>query len=206
MNGREPGSNNGFTEDEVWRDLVARLEQTPSLDETQSLDEDGGREGGRGRTAGPGGGSSPSGGSEDAGPGQKSPGQAASGKPAAAPEGSAADRVRAIFANQPLIQGSGSPRTGNPPSGPRDQAPVEDDDEGFVPPEPPPLGAGDPLVVLAWIGAAGGPLALLLASMFWRGLPAVAIAGIVAVFIASVCYLVFRLPHHRENDDDGAVV
>jgi hypothetical protein len=214
MSGREPGSN-GSTEDEVWRDLVARLEQTPSMDEFTSLDSD------AGPTEGP----------LDGRPGRGAPGAAGpeglkpadgGGPPSSGPGGSAhggsdaGERVRAIFANQPLIRpapaarptGAQPPQSGRAgtPGGPRDYV-ADDGEEGFIPPEPPPLGTGDPMVVLAWIGAAGGPLALLLASMFWRSLPTAAIVGIVAVFIASVCYLVYRLPQHRDNDDDdGAVV
>jgi hypothetical protein len=226
MSGREPGSN-GSTEDEVWRDLVARLEQTPSMDELTSLDSDAGRtedplDGRPGRGT-PGAAGPERTGQERTGPeglkpadGGSSP---SSGSGGSAHGGSdAGERVRAIFANQPLIRpapaarptGARPPessRAGTPPGGPRDYAAADDGEEGFIPPDPPPLGAGDPMVVLAWIGAAGGPLALLLASMFWRSLPAAAIVGIVAVFIASVGYLVYRLPQHRDNDDDdGAVV
>jgi hypothetical protein len=93
------------------------------------------------------------------------------------------------------------------PSGPRDYSPAEDDDDGgYVPPEPPPLGVGEPLVVLAWLGAAGGPIALLLFSVFWRSAPLAVTLGIVAAFVASVCFLILRLPKHREHDDDGAAV
>lgn len=220
MSGREPGSN-GSTEDEVWRDLVARLEQTPSMDELTSLDSDAGPTEGPldGRT---GRGAPGAAGPENTGPAGLKPADGG-GPPSSGPGGSthggsdAGERVRAIFANQPLIRpapaakptGAQPPESGRavtPPGGPRDYVAAEDGEEGFIPPEPPPLGAGDPMVVLAWIGAAGGPLALLLASMFWRSLPAAAIVGIVAVFIASVGYLVYRLPQHRENDDDGAVV
>lgn len=83
----------------------------------------------------------------------------------------------------------------------------ESEDEGvFVPEEPPPLGVGNPLLVLAWCGAVGGPLFLLGMAMFWRSAPWPAIAAVLAVFLASVAWLVFRLPKSRESDDDGAVL
>ena len=97
------------------------------------------------------------------------------------------------------------PGAGTPP-GPRDSSEPADDDEGFVPPEPAPLGAGDPLIVLAWCGAAGAPLALLLMAMFWRSAPFAVIAGLVVLFIAGASYLVSRLPGDRDHGDDGAQV
>ena len=84
---------------------------------------------------------------------------------------------------------------------------AEDDDDGsFQPPEPPALGVGDPLVVLAWVGAVGSPIALMLIAMFWRSASTTMMLGIVAVFIASVTFLIFRLPKTRDYDDDGAEV
>lgn len=107
------------------------------------------------------------------------------------------ERVRAIFEGQP----------GPAVVGPRDHELAEDDDEDrYQPPEPPALGVGDPLVVLAWLGAVGGPIALLLIAMFWRAVPTSVMLGIVGVFIASVTFLIFRLPKTRDYDDDGAAV
>jgi hypothetical protein len=90
--------------------------------------------------------------------------------------------------------------------GPRDYVPEEEDDEGFVPEDPPVLGSGNPLTVLAWCGAAGAPLALLLLAIVWRGAPSVAWAGLCLVFIASVGYLLWRLPGQRSEGDDGSRV
>lgn len=144
---------NESTDDAVWQDLVARLEETPSseLPERQSSD----------------------------------------------PASSDEERVRAIFEGQPAQVSAG----------PRDYSAPEDDDDGsFQPPEPPPLGVGDPLVVLAWLGAVGGPITLLLIAMFWRSASTTVMLGIVAIFIASVTFLIFRLPKTRDYDDDGAEV
>jgi hypothetical protein len=60
--------------------------------------------------------------------------------------------------------------------------------------------------VLAWTGAIGGPVALLLTAMFWRSAPITAVVGIIAVFIASVVYLIMRLPQDKDENDDGARV
>ena len=91
------------------------------------------------------------------------------------------------------------------PGGPRDYD-VEDEDHGFVPEEPPSLAGVDPLTMLAWVGAVGGPVALLLAAMFWRSAPLLAILGIVAVFVVSVIYLIMKLPTDKDEYDDGARV
>ncbi|WP_427008115.1 hypothetical protein [Pseudarthrobacter sp. H2] len=88
--------------------------------------------------------------------------------------------------------------------GPRD---FEADDEGaFVPEEPPSLAGADPMTVLAWLGAVGGPAALVMAAMFWRSAPLVAILGIVAAFAASVIFLIMKLPGEKDEHDDGARV
>ncbi|VXB63342.1 conserved hypothetical protein [Arthrobacter sp. 9V] len=88
-------------------------------------------------------------------------------------------------------------------SGPRDFE-VEDEDHTFIPEEPPSLAGTEPLVMLAWVGAVGGPIALLFTAMFWRSAPLTATLGIVAVFVASVIYLIMRLPQEKNEDDDGA--
>ncbi|MDQ0103632.1 hypothetical protein J2T10_003297 [Paenarthrobacter nicotinovorans] len=87
--------------------------------------------------------------------------------------------------------------------GPRDFE-VDDDDESFVPEEPPSLAGTEPLTMLAWVGAVGGPIALLFTAMFWRSAPLTAILGIVAAFVVSVVFLIMRLPQEKNEDDDGA--
>jgi hypothetical protein len=89
--------------------------------------------------------------------------------------------------------------------GPRDSA-VEEDAGDFVPEEPPSLAGTDPLTMLAWVGAIGAPIALLLAAMFWRSAPLLAIVGMVAVFILAVVYLIMKLPQEKDENDDGARV
>jgi hypothetical protein len=58
--------------------------------------------------------------------------------------------------------------------------------------------------MLAWVGAVGGPIALLFTAMFWRSAPLTAVMGIVAAFVVSVVYLIMRLPQEKNEDDDGA--
>ena len=90
-------------------------------------------------------------------------------------------------------------------AGPRDYE-ADDDDDPFVPEEPPSLAGTDPLTMLAWLGAIGGPVALVLAAMFWRSAPLMAILGIVAAFVLSVIYLIMQLPQEKDDHDDGARV
>lgn len=176
--GQEP---NESTDDAVWQDLVARLEGTsagPSSDLSRHAPEVPPAET----------------------PGFPADGRARPDAPGARSTGGEGptdrERADAIFRDQPF-------RTG-----PRDYAAPEEDeeDEGFVPEEPPPLGSGDPLTVLAWIGAAGGPIMLLLFAMFWRDAPLAATLGVLALFLAGAGYLVTKLPKHRDIGDDGAEV
>ena len=178
--GQEP---NESTDDAVWKDLVARLEAT-SMDSDRSPDPQDAADG------------DPSGRHYGAYP---DPGV---GRPdtehTTGHEGQTdRERAEAIFRNQPLV-----------PGGPRDYTPPDepDEDEGFTPAEPPPLGTGDPLTILAWIGAAGGPIMLLLFAMFWRNAPLAAWLGLLVVFLAGAGYLVTKLPKHRDIGDDGAEV
>lgn len=124
------------------------------------------------------------------------PGSALPERQPADPAPSAEERVRAIFEGQPA----------QTPAGPRDYTAADDEEDTYQPPEPPALGVGDPLVVLAWLGAVGGPIVLMLIAMFWRSASTTVMLGIVAIFIASVTFLIFRLPKTRDHDDDGAEV
>lgn len=194
-------------DDAVWLDLVARLEAQPATD-TGAAD--------AGPAAGPGadspGADSP--GAVSSGPGATGPdatvdaaGRAASfrdfdplGLAGPAPtEPSAAERQAS--APRPAIGGE----AGAPDLGPRDYE-VEDDGGDFIPEEPPSLAGTDPLTMLAWLGAIGAPVALLLSAMFWRSAPLLAIVGMVAVFILAVVYLIMKLPQEKDENDDGARV
>ncbi|GAB3524619.1 hypothetical protein [Arthrobacter monumenti] len=177
----ESGANP--SDDDVWRDLVSRLEQTDSEPEPAQNQESSGR-------------------NQDHGPVQRQD----KGQPDTDGE--------SIPAPDPVF---GHPRSAAPQprridrehlGGPRDYTPEEEEDDSFVPEDPPsPLAGTEPLVVLAWCGAIGGPLVLLLSAFFFRALPMLAVVGIIAAFLASVVFLLMRLPSERSDDnDDGAVV
>ncbi len=184
--GQEP---NESTDDAVWQDLVARLEGTAAAPDAPAAP--------HGSHAGP------SGGTALPRQDEPTPRRHDDGGQVHDPSGSGEfgptdrERVDAIFHNQPF--GPGGPRDYSAPDGP-------DDDSGFTPKDPPPLGSGNPLTVLAWIGAAGGPVLLLLFAMFWRDAPLAATLGVLALFLAGAGYLVTKLPKHRDIGDDGAEV
>src|SRR5690606_38149804 len=79
---------------------------------------------------------------------------------------------------------------------------VDDEDDGaFVPPDPPALGSGRPALVLSAAGLAGAPLALLLAALFWPGIPGILVTILLAVMVAGGVGLFLALP--RETDRGG---
>ncbi len=110
----------------------------------------------------------------------------------------ASERVKQIFDGQPALSREG----------PRDHvAPEEPTDEKYVPDDLPPLGSGEPLVVLSWFAAAGGPLTLLLLTILWPSAPTALTLGIIVAFLAGVGYLLSRLPRGRDySNNDGAEV
>jgi hypothetical protein len=60
------------------------------------------------------------------------------------------------------------------PEGPRAGDVHDDlDDDGFVPPEPPPFPRGDLVSRVAWAAVIGGPAFLLVAALAWRSLPTI---------------------------------
>jgi hypothetical protein len=114
-----------------------------------------------------------------------------------------------LSAKERLAPAPGQPAAGSneipdTAPGPRDYETDEDDDGAFVPEEPPSLAGADPMTVLAWIGAVGGPIALVLSAMFWRSAPLVAILGMVGAFAAAVVFLIMKLPGEKDEHDDGA--
>lgn len=190
---------NRADDDAVWQELVARLERADHDGETGD-----GNSQRNGPATGSGIGSASEAESRDPGPaGPASLSESVSEEPPRAHppaprELSAAERVRQIFDAQPRFS----------TNGPRDyQAPAEPVDEAYHPQDLPPLGTGEPLVVLSWVAAAGGPIALLVFSIFWQDAPRALTAGIIIAFLAGVTYLISRLPSHRDHSDgDGAAV
>lgn len=193
-------------QDAVWLDLVARLEEKPAAHSGTS-------EPGSAASPGP---TAP--GPDAAGNEAKTadpPGpDAASGAGRSAtfrdfdPLGLAGTAPTELSAaeRQAATPGTGDDgQAGAAASGPRDYA-AEDDAGDFIPEEPPSLAGTDPLTMLAWLGAIGAPIALLLAVMFWRSAPMLAIVGMVAMFILAVVYLIMKLPQEKDENDDGARV
>jgi hypothetical protein len=188
MNRPDPGSpDQGANQDDaVWLDLVARLEGNSP--------------------AGPGDAST------EHSPGEQSGTAAAAGRAptfrdfdplglAAPTELSADERRETSSAGRHADTSAGE---GNG-AGPRDYEAPEDEGE-FVPEDPPSLAGTDPLTMLAWLAAVGGPVALLLSAMFWRSAPLLAVVGIVAVFVLGTVYLIMKLPQEKDDNDDGARV
>jgi len=103
----------------------------------------------------------------------------------------------------PLGTGGG-PRDADPDT--VERAERAEAEEGFVPPEPPPLPRGDMITRLLWAATIGGPLFLLIAAVAWQDAPDLLIAAAVACFVGGFVGLVVRMPRDRGDDDDGAVV
>jgi hypothetical protein len=82
-----------------------------------------------------------------------------------------------------------------------------DEMEHFVPPPAPPVFGGDPLLTLAWIAAAGMPVAWL-ALLVWPSRPSWAFPASGVAFLIGVAVLFWRMPARRdpEDADTGAVV
>ena len=187
MNRPDPGSpDQGANQDDaVWLDLVARLEGKSTAEPAQPGETATGQSPGTPAVAG----GAPT--FRDFDP---------LGLAGAAPaELSAAERQEASTGSQDTDAPGGSA------GGPRDYDALEDGGE-FVPEEPPSLAGTDPLTMLAWLAAVGGPIALLLSAMFWRSAPLLAIVGIVAVFVLGTVYLIMKLPQEKDDNDDGARV
>ena len=184
-------------DDAVWLDLVARLEGVGAAGDEA--------------TGGPAGGTA---GSTDAGSSTGSgAGSSANFPPGRTfrdfdPLGLSGTAPIELSAKERLAPDPGQPAAGSneipdTAPGPRDYE-ADDDDGAFVPEEPPSLAGADPMTVLAWIGAVGGPIALVLSAMFWRSAPLVAILGMVAAFAAAVVFLIMKLPGEKDEHDDGA--
>ena len=195
--GNEPGAPApdapSADDDAVWLDLVARLEGVGAVGDEAT----GGTAGSPSSGAGPGFGATSGAGSSPARTFRDFDPLGLSG--AAPIELSAKERLGPA-PGQPAAGSNEIPDTA---SGPRDYE-TDDDEGGFVPEEPPSLAGADPMTVLAWIGAVGGPIALVLSAMFWRSAPLVAILGMVAAFAAAVVFLIMKLPGEKDEHDDGA--
>ncbi|NUP59138.1 MAG: hypothetical protein HOQ06_06630 [Pseudarthrobacter sp.] len=197
----DPGANQ---DDAVWLDLVARLESDevatrpdPPLpnrqqpDRQQPADEAAGNTGHRPASFRD---------FDPLGLAGTPPAGASPAERGAAPSGDGA-RAAGSSGDEAEQQDAAGPRDYD-----MDDGDMDDDGGEFVPEEPPSLAGTDPLTMLAWLAAVGGPVALLLSAMFWRSAPLLAIVGIVAVFVLGTVYLIMKLPQEKNEDDDGARV
>jgi len=83
---------------------------------------------------------------------------------------------------------------------------LDEDDEGYVPPEPPPIPRGSSAQRLAWAALILGPIYLLIqGSTDWGLGPLGNLVAIVAIAVAFI-YLLSTLRDSRDDEDDGAVV
>lgn len=191
MNRPDPGSpDQGANQnDAVWLDLVARLE-------------------GDSPAAGTGGASDARSGPRSTSPPDDA---TAGGRPSSFRDfdplglAGAAPAEKSAAERQASGDNPGAGADADAPAGPRDYD-ADEEDGVFVPQEPPSLAGTDPLTMLAWLAAVGGPVALLFSAMFWRSAPLLAIVGIVAVFVLGTVYLIMQLPQEKDEDDDGARV
>ena len=107
--------------------------------------------------------------------------------------------------------GHGTPLTGRDWDGTDqiDHAESEvDDAEHFQPPDPGPVLSGNPLLTLAWGGAVGAPILLLVLLVIGQGTHHLVAQIAAGVFVASCAVLIWRMPPRRNDDDgdNGAVV
>ncbi|WP_127127526.1 hypothetical protein [Georgenia sp. SYP-B2076] len=102
-----------------------------------------------------------------------------------------------------------------PPPGPRDYSsePLDEDDDdpgagidGFVPPEPEPLTHADPALTLGWVATVGSVLVGIVLAVVWHPLPSGVLGGLGLILLAGVALLLWRMPDHRDDHSDGAVV
>jgi len=94
-------------------------------------------------------------------------------------------------------------------SGPRDwptTPEVEDLEEAeshFVPPDPPLVLGRDPLLTMAWALVVAVPVLLLVVLVVARPYPVVVAQVGGGAFLVGLAILLWRMPHRREDDDDG---
>jgi len=94
-------------------------------------------------------------------------------------------------------------------SGPRDWPTtpeveeIEEAESHFVPPDPPLVLGRDPLLTMAWAVAVGVPLVLLVVLVVARPYPVIVAQIGGAAFLAALAVLVWRMPHRRDDDDQG---
>ncbi|MGO1319402.1 MAG: hypothetical protein ACTMIK_04025 [Galactobacter sp.] len=182
-------NNSSQGADDVWADLVARLEAT---DSSSVLDPDSGSKLGHEPRPKPG----------------PDSGSASDPEAEAVPDG-ANENATTTGPRFPSLQG---PVVGPlAPRGPRDWDEAELTEDGhtdFVPEAPGPILTGRPGVVIACIAAVAMPVLMLVLLILVPGrIPGSGWAMMGLTAIVALVYLAWSLPRHREdNGDDGARV
>lgn len=95
--------------------------------------------------------------------------------------------------------------TGDHPDPLEEPADLDDEDEGYEPPEPPPIPRpGDAVARFAWVAALGGPVLVIASNaLSWdRWLAGLGVAATIGGFVA----LVARMKDREDDDDNGAIV
>lgn len=93
--------------------------------------------------------------------------------------------------------------------GPRDWDEPAEVDRDFVPPDPGPIKATDPVIAAAWIVLVVSAIALVCMTFGVVHVSQVWLTASGVLLLASIITLFVRLPSgkdHRDDDDDGAVV
>ena len=206
MNGGECEMTEDPGEEAAWRDLVAHYATPGAADGTPTpwpTRED---------LPGPG---AP--GEEEASPdgsGQDTADLDVTGLDMANPGDPDADAAQPPGPRWPAVPGPFGGMNPGPPQirivRPASPAPLPgDDDDHFVPPEPPPMPRLDPVAKGAWVALFGGPAYLLIAVMLGWQVPSLAAFAAVACFVGGFATLVVRMgdrPPRDSGPDDGAVV
>ena len=84
---------------------------------------------------------------------------------------------------------------------------LDEPEDRFVPPAPPPLPHPTPLRLAAWLGVFGAPAVLLVVMVLALPLPTWVEKGLVGYFVGGFVYLVYNMQRGpRDPWDDGARV
>lgn len=99
-----------------------------------------------------------------------------------------------------------APGLGHSPPGPRDWAEPEEG-EHFEPPKPPPVTAGEPLLVVAWAATIVGLVGLAIVVVVHLATPWFVPRALALLGFAGIATLIWRMPHKRsDSNDNGAQV
>ncbi|ROR71775.1 hypothetical protein [Bogoriella caseilytica] len=89
--------------------------------------------------------------------------------------------------------------------GPRDYGEPDEEADGFEPEEPAQLSAADPVLAIGWV-AAVAPLVCLLLLVVFASPSRLLVMTLGAITLCGVGVLLWKLPTHRSDDGNGAVV